>query len=88
MKLWHFASVIPALVFAILGCSRETGGGSSPIRSVADLRGRRCGIVTGSAMQEVVDAVQKGVTYDAFNDTPSMLEALRLSIDGVSLNAS
>ena len=38
-------------------------------------------------MQDVVDAVQKGVIYDAFNDAPSMVEALRLGkVDAVPLD--
>lgn len=77
--------ILPVLVFAILGCSRESE--HAEIRSVADLEGRRCGIVTGTALQDVVDAVQKGVVYDAFNDAPSMVEALRLGkIDAVPLD--
>ena len=88
MKSGCLAFVLFAVSCAILGCSRENaGGGASPIRSVADLKGRRCGFVTGSALQEVVDAIQKGVTYDAFNDYPSMVEALRLGkIDAVPLD--
>ena len=85
MKLWHFACALPVLTGAILGCSRESG--CAAISSVADLEGRRCGIVTGSALQDAVDAVQKGVIYDAFNDAPSMVEALRLGkIDAVPLD--
>lgn len=61
--------------------------GVAEIRSVSDLEGRRCGIVTGTALQDVVDAVQKGVIYDAFNDSPSMVEALRLGkVDAVPLD--
>ena len=87
MRLSHLAFVFPTLACAILGCSRETGGGPSPIRSVADLEGRRCGIVTGTVLQDIVDAVQKGVSYDAFNDAPSMVEALRLGkVDAVPLD--
>ena len=38
-------------------------------------------------MQDVVDAIQKGVIYDAFNDSPSMVEALRLGkVDAVPLD--
>ena len=85
MKLWHFACALPVLTGAILGCSRESG--CAAISSVADLEGRRCGIVTGTALQDVVDSVQKGVVYDAFNDAPSMVEALRLGkIDAVPLD--
>ena len=87
MKLWHFAPALAALACAMLGCSRETADGSSPIRSVADLRGRRCGVVTGSAMQEAVESVQKGVEFCSFNDALSMVEALRLGkVDAVPLD--
>ena len=55
MKLKHLPFVLVLALCAFLGCSRETGDGVSPIRSVADLKGRRCGFVTGSALQEVVD---------------------------------
>ena len=83
MRLRHF--VLPVLAFAILGCSRQSE--RAEISSVADLAGRRCGIVTGTALQDVVDAVQKGVIYDAFNDAPSMVEALRLGkVDAVPLD--
>ena len=38
-------------------------------------------------MPDVVDAVQKGVIYDAFNDAPSMVEALRLGkVDAVPMD--
>ena len=57
MKLWHFACALPVLTGAILGCSRESG--CAAISSVADLEGRRCGIVTGSALQDAVDAEDK-----------------------------
>ena len=74
-----------SLVFC--GCTREAGEVVSPISTVADLKGRHCGIVTGTAMQGIVDAVQKGVIYDAFNDAPSMVEALRLGkVDAVPLD--
>ena len=71
---------------ASVGCSPE-GGGKAPIRKVEDLRGRTCGVVTGSALQEVVESVQDGVAFCTFNDYPSMVEALRLGkIDAVPLD--
>ena len=77
-----------ALAFAVAGCSRDAGEKSgAEIRTVADLKGRHCGIVTGTVLQDVVDAVQKGVIYDAFNDAPSMVEALRLGkVDAVPMD--
>ena len=85
VKVIRSACALLLLTGAILGCSRESE--RAEISSVADLRGRHCGIVTGTAMQGVVDAVQKGVIYDAFNDAPSMVEALRLGkVDAVPLD--
>ena len=77
-----------AVSCALIGCSRDAGEKpGTEIRTVADLEGRHCGIVTGTALQGVVDAVQKGVVYDAFNDAPSMVEALRLGkVDAVPLD--
>ena len=81
-------SAVLTLALATVGCSRDVGEKpGNEIRTVADLKGRHCGIVTGTAMQDVVDAVQKGVIYDAFNDAPSMVEALRLGkVDAVPLD--
>ena len=85
VKAIRLACALLIPVGAFFGCSRESD--QFRIRSVADLEGRRCGIVTGTALQDVVDAVQKGVVYDAFNDTPSMVEALRLGkVDAVPLD--
>ena len=84
----HFCVVAVALVGMLSGgCSRTDGHSASPIRTVADLRGRRCGVVTGSAMQEVVEAVQQGVEFSSFNDALSMVEALRLGkVDAVPMD--
>ncbi|MBQ0033105.1 MAG: transporter substrate-binding domain-containing protein, partial [bacterium] len=87
MRLECLSLALVSASCAFLGCSQEAGDGPSPIRSIADLRGRRCGLVTGTVMHDVVDGVQKGVIYDAFNDTPSMVEALRLGkVDAVPLD--
>ena len=87
MKPRIFASALISLACAFAGCSRDGVRTGGEIRSVADLKGRRCGIVTGSCMQDVVEAAQKGVSFSAFNDYPSMVEALRLGkIDAVPLD--
>ena len=85
VKAIRSACALLLLAGTFFGCSRESG--QDGIRSVADLKGRRCGLVTGTAMQEVLDAVQEGVVYDVFNDTPSMVEALRLGkVDAVPMD--
>ena len=82
----HVVGILLFLTCAVVGCSREEPG-SAEVRSVADLKERICGTVTGSVMQEVVESVQKGVRFCAFNDYPSMVEALRLGkIDAVPLD--
>ena len=85
-----FAAAFALALFS--GCSRREevrvdAEGPAEIRTLADLEGRHCGIVAGSALQEIVDSVQKGVVFDVFNDYPSMVEALRLGkIDAVPLD--
>lgn len=87
MKLKYLSFALVSASCAFFGCSRGNGDGGSPIRSVKDLQGRRCGIVTGSALQEVVERIQPGAVFDVFNDYPSMVEALRLGkIDAVPLD--
>ena len=89
-SILKFAAV--ALAAGLLsGCPRDGDSsascGPAEIRTLADLEGRRCGLVTGSAMQEIVDAVQTGVEFRVFNDYPSMVEALRLGkIDALPLD--
>ena len=52
-----------AVSCVLIGCSRNAGEKSgAEIRTVADLKGCHCGIVTGTVLQDVVDAVQKGDT--------------------------
>ena len=80
---FNFAAIL-AVTLAV-GCSRQDD--KAAINSLSDLRGRRCGIVTGSVMQEAVESVQDGVSFHSFNDYPSMVEALRLGkIDAVPLD--
>ena len=88
----EFAFRFCAAAFALVGvlsggCSRTDERPAPQVRTVADLKGRRCGVVTGSAMQEALEAVQKGVEFSSFNDALSMVEALRLGkVDAVPLD--
>lgn len=57
------------------------------IRSLADLEGRICAVVTGSAVDTSLPQRQKGVRLAAFNDYPSAIEALRLGrVDAIPMD--
>lgn len=75
------------LAAALAGCARSSAGDASEVRTLADLKGRTCGVVLGTVLEEVVTKIQPGVVFRTFNDYPSAVEALRLGkIDAIPLD--
>ena len=72
----------------LIGANRSSASGDfADVNSVHDLKGRKCGVVTGSAMLEIVEKCQPGVVFSSFNDYPSAVEALRLGkVDAIPLD--
>ena len=87
MNIVRRLSLVAVLIGALTaGCTRHAEM-STPIKTIADLKGRRCGTVAGWALQEKLEAMQEGISFSVFNDAPSMIEALRLGkIDAVPLD--
>jgi len=48
------------------------------VKELADLKGRTCAALLGTALEEIVSSHQTGVVFKTFNDYPSAMEALRL----------
>ena len=87
MKKKFLISVIFLSAVLSIGCSRKEAVESAEIRTVADLKGRRCGNVLGAAMEDVVMRLEPQAIFSTFNDYPSMMEALRLGkIDAVPMD--
>ena len=76
------------LAWALAGCSPSSAPSAPAINHLADLKGRTCGVVIGTVMEEVVGKMQPGVVFQTFNDYPSAVEALRLGkIDAIPLDS-
>ena len=70
-----FAAVV--VLFAALLCRPPEGAGAE-IRTLADLRGRTCAVVLGTADEEILSGLQTGILFKSFNDYSSAVEAVRL----------
>ncbi len=85
VSCWFMAGALGLM--GVIGCSKHEDASASKIESVADLDGRRCGIVSGSVMQHVLSEANDKVVFSTFNAYPSTIESLRLGkIDAIPLD--
>ncbi len=71
----------------LFGYTKQSEDKTSSINSIADLKGRRCGVVTGTAIQGIIEELQSGVEFCAFNDYPSLMAAFRLGkVDAIPMD--
>lgn len=81
-----FSILAAGLVLLAAGCGRP-GKESAPISSLADMRGRTMGFLSGACYRELTEAKQPGINYVPFNDVPSSIVALTTGrVDGVPLD--
>ena len=67
--------------------SSKAGGESSGISTLADLKGKTCAVILGTAVEEMTEKYQDGIVFRSFNDYPSALEALRLGkVDAIPID--
>jgi len=72
-------------LLSLAGCGGEKP--ERPVNSIADMKGRTLGCLSGPTFRELTEGVQPGVSYQMFNDFPTSMVALRTGkIDGVAID--
>jgi len=77
--------ILVGLVAVLSGCGQKAP--ETRIDTIADMKGRRLGVLSGSAYRECTERLQEGIVYESFNDIASAMVALKTGkIEGVPVD--